>query len=110
MPVFVWMVSSAGAFATQSAQQLMTLSEETGGKFFTFTGEEALPSPEEYLEPLRHIYTLEYESGASASGEYQIVAQIQTGEASIETPPVSFEIEISAAQASICCPAAGDLT
>jgi hypothetical protein len=94
VPIFIWMVSSSGAFSTQSAQQLMTLSEQTGGKFFTFTGEEALPNPEEYLEPLRQIYSLEYESGVSTSGTHQIVAQIETGEASIETPPVSFEIDI----------------
>jgi hypothetical protein len=104
VPVFVWMVSSAGAFATQSAQQLMALSEETGGKFFTFTGEEALPSPEEYLEPLRYIYSLEYESGVSASGEYQVVAQIETGEASIETAPVSFEIELQPPRPAFVAP------
>jgi hypothetical protein len=103
-PVFVWMVSSAGAFATQSAQQLMTLSQETGGKIFTFTGEEALPSPEDYLEPLRYIYSLEYESGVNASGEYQIVAQIETGEASIETPPVGFEIELQPPKPAFVAP------
>jgi hypothetical protein len=92
--IYTWMVASSGAFATQSAQQLMALSEQTGGKFYTFTGEEALPSPEEYLEPLRHIYSLEYESGVAASGTYQVIAQIETGEASVETPPVSFEIEL----------------
>lgn len=94
VPIFIWMVSSSGAFSTQSAQQLITLSEQTGGEFYTFTGEEALPNPEEYLEPLRHIYSLEYLSGVSTSGAHEIIAQIETGEASIETPPVSFEIEI----------------
>jgi hypothetical protein len=68
--------------------------EQTGGKFFTFTGDETLPSPEEYFEPLRHIYSLEYESGVSTGGTHQVIAQIETGEASIETPPASYEIEI----------------
>ncbi|OGO38791.1 MAG: hypothetical protein A2W35_15325 [Chloroflexi bacterium RBG_16_57_11] len=94
VPIFIWMVSSTGAFSTQSAQQLMDLSEQTGGKFLTFTGDESLPSPEEYFEPLRHIYSLGYESGASTSGIHQVVAQIETGEASIDTPPASYEIEL----------------
>jgi hypothetical protein len=94
VPIFTWMVSSTGAFSTQSAQQLMTLSEQTGGKFYTFTGEETLPSPEEYFEPLRHIYTLEYESGVSTSGTHQVVAQIETGEASVETPAADYGIEL----------------
>jgi hypothetical protein len=94
VPIFIWMVSSTGAFSTQGAQQLMDLSEQTGGKFFTFTGDETLPSPEEYFEPLRHIYSLEYDSGVSTSGAHQVLAQIETGEASIETPPESYEIEL----------------
>jgi hypothetical protein len=92
--IFVWLVASPGALSTQSAQQLAALSEQTGGKFYAFTGEEALPSPEEYLEPLRHIYSLEYESGVSASGTHTVIAQIETGEASIETSPAGFEIEL----------------
>ncbi len=92
--IYIWMVSSSGAFSTQVAEQLRTLSEGTGGEFFAFTGEEALPDPEEYLEPLRYIYSLEYESGVSASGAHQVVAQIDTGEAFVETPPVNYEIEL----------------
>lgn len=104
VPIYVWMVSSSGAFSTQSAQQLMMLSEQTGGEFYTFTGEETLPSPEQYMEPLRHIYSLEYESGVSASGSYQIVGQIETGEASIETNPASFEIELQPPKPAFVAP------
>jgi hypothetical protein len=92
--IYVWLVSSSGAFVTQSAQQLRSLSEATGGKTLNFTGEEALPSLEEYLAPLRYIYTLEYESAVSTSGAHQVIAQIQAAEASIETPVRSFEIEL----------------
>jgi hypothetical protein len=92
--IYVWLVSSSGAFVTQSAQQLRSLSEATGGKTLNFTGEEALPGLEEYLAPLRYIYTLEYESAVSTSGAHQVIAQIQAAEASIETPVRSFEIEL----------------
>jgi hypothetical protein len=104
VPIFIWMVSSSGAFSTQAAQQLMSLSEQTGGIFSTFTGEEALPSPEEYLEPLRPIYSLEYVSGVSTSGSHQVVAQIETGEASIDTPPVGYEIELQPPKPAFVAP------
>ncbi len=92
--IYIWLVSSSGAFVTQSAQQLRSLSEATGGRTFNFTGEETLPSLEEYLSPLRYVYTLEYESAVSTSGAHQVVAQVQAAEASIETPVRSFEIEL----------------
>jgi hypothetical protein len=96
--IYVWMVASSGAFSTRSAQQLTALSQGTGGRVFTFTGEEPLPSLEEYLSPLRDVYLLEYESGATASGAHQMTVRVEAGEASVESQPGAFELDIQPPQ------------
>jgi hypothetical protein len=94
IPIFVWMVASSGGLGTQGAQRLIELTEASGGQVFTFTGEETLPDPETYYEPLRSIYHLTYESQVTSSGAHQLVAQVQIGGELVSTPPQSFEINI----------------
>lgn len=101
--IYIWLVSSSGAFGTQTAQQLTQLSQATGGRAFNFTGEEILPGLEEYFAPLRYIYRLEYQSGAAA-GTHEISVQVETGEASIVTPTLPFEIDILPPRPAIVAP------
>jgi hypothetical protein len=90
----VWMISSSGAFSTLSVQPLMAVAEETGGKFFTFTGVETLPDIEEYLNPLRSIYSLEYQSNIKSGGVHQFSVQVQIENEQIETETQSFKINL----------------
>ncbi len=90
----VWLVSSTGALFTQSVKQLTAVADSTGGKFFTFTGDEILPNPEEYLEPLRYIYAMDYQSEVKASGTNQLTVRIQTENEVIETGIRSFDIDL----------------
>ena len=92
--VFVWMVASSGGLGTQGAQRLIELTESTGGQIFTFTGTEELPDPEAYVEPLRSIYHLTYQSKVATSGAHQFVAQVQVSGELVSTAPQSFEIDI----------------
>lgn len=104
IPIFIWMVSSRGAFATQSVKGLMALAEATGGKFFTFTGEETLPSPEEYLEPLRYIYQLEYSSNAKSGGIHQLKALVNTESEHAESNTQGFEIDLQPPEPAFISP------
>jgi hypothetical protein len=92
----VWMVSSPGAFSGQAADQLAQLAEGTGGSYFMYTGEEELPDPEIYFEPLRSNYLLEYESKLTTSGTHQLQAQVETNAEPVSTLPQLFEFEILA--------------
>lgn len=92
--IHVWMVSSPGGYSPQSANQLQALAEQTGGKFFNYTGDESLPALEEFLEPLRSIYTLSYLSQVRGSGSQQVIAQVNTSAGQVETPPESYEIDL----------------
>ncbi len=96
--VFVWVVSPTGAFPTTGFNALNTLAEQTGGSLVTYPGEEPLADViqpiEEYLEPLRDIYHIQYRSKIGSSGVHQLAIQVQNGAEQIETNTQSFEIEI----------------
>ncbi len=102
--IFIWMVASSGAMITQSAQKLLTLVSSTGGQSFIFTGDEAVPSPEDYLEDLRSIYQLAYVSKASSSGEHQFSAQVQFDEGTAQSNPVTFQVDLLPPQPAFIAP------
>jgi hypothetical protein len=92
--VYVWMVTSDAFFETAGADALRTLSAETGGRFFAFSGTETLPDPETYFDALRRIYSLTYNSGIRSAGEHELSAEIRaTGNESV-SPPVVFGLNI----------------
>ncbi len=102
--LFVWMVASSGALVTKSAQQMTTLASETGGQVFNFSGEEILPSPEEYLNPLRNIYRITYQSKANLSGEHEFLVQIQTGEEQVISNTLSFLADVQPPEPAFIAP------
>lgn len=90
----VWMVSSEGAYTPQAAEGLVSLAERTGGEFYAYTGENPIPDPESYLEPLRYAYRLEYISQIRESGEHQLAVEVQTPFGNITSPTQNFEISV----------------
>jgi hypothetical protein len=70
--VFVWLISSPAYFNSQGAQQLQKTTQETEGGYFAFSGEQALPNPEEYFAPLRNKYRITYESQVTTPGNHLI--------------------------------------
>jgi hypothetical protein len=102
--IFIWMVASSGAMITQSAQKLMTLVSLTGGQSFIFSGDEAVPSPEDYLEELRSIYQIAYVSKASSSGEHQFAVQVQLGAEQAQSNQTTFEVDLQPPQPAFVSP------
>jgi len=94
MRINVWMVSSEGAYTPQSAEGLVHLAESTGGEFYVYTGENPIPDPESYLEPLRSVYRLEYISQIRESGEHRLAVEVQTPFGTITSPTQNFEIAV----------------
>jgi len=91
---FVWLVASSGALASKSTEQITALANETGGQVFNFSGEETLPDPEDYLNPLRNIYRIAYQSKAGLSGEQEFMVQIQIGDEQVISNPLSFTVDL----------------
>ena len=92
--IFVWLVGAPESFYQPTADQLAALTGQTGGSFFTFSGTEPVPDLETYLEPLRPVYRLVYESQVSVPGPHQISAQVSLPEGSLVSPVQTFEVNL----------------
>jgi hypothetical protein len=103
--IFVWMVASPDAFTGRAAQQLAEMAFQTGGYIFNFSGSEAIPDLEGYLEPLRSIYQLGYDSKIDKGGAHEFFVEIysqkvwQDGIYSpmdllTSTVPLAFDLDI----------------
>lgn len=92
--IFVWLVIPAGAPQTKGGDQLLNLADKTGGKTFLYTGEETVPDLEQYLEPLRNVYQLAYNSRIARSGIHQLSAEIQASSLQASASAQSFEFQI----------------
>lgn len=92
--IFVWLVTPTGAPLTQPDNQLIALSEQTGGQFANITGEDTVPDLEAYLDPLRSVYHLTYDSQITSSGTHQISVQIQTSGGPITTTVQQFDLNL----------------
>ena len=94
--VNVWLVGSPAYFTTEGAAKLASMAEQTEGEFYTYSGTEILPDIETYIEPLRHIYDLAYQSKIIGSGPHQIAARIDTGDAEITSDVQNFDLSVMA--------------
>lgn len=92
--IFVWFVDSDSFFDHPSATFFNALALQTGGEYFAFSGPEVLPDPESYFSPLRHLYSLEYKSTLTTSGEHTIVAEVQAPAGTITSGEQSFSLEV----------------
>ena len=92
----VWLVGSPAYFTTEGAAKLASMTDQTGGEFYTYSGSEILPDIETYIEPLRHIYDLAYPSNIISAGTHQISAKIDTGLLEITSNTQNFDLSVLA--------------
>ncbi len=93
--VNVWMVGDAYYLSNEQGAALTSLAENTGGRFFNYTGTEPLPDPESYLDSIGSFYTLTYETRIRETGTYPLRVTINSsaGEVSGESVPFYLEVE-----------------
>jgi hypothetical protein len=99
--VSVWLVAPSNYAGLPGTTQLQDFASQTGGRFFMFTGSETVPDLEGYIEPLRSVYRLEYDSHIATSGMHQVTAQVSLPsqeEGAVTSPSQSFEIDLQAPQ------------
>jgi hypothetical protein len=92
--ISVWLVSSSDYFDSPSSQLLADLAYQTGGRFFAFSGIEEFPNIEEYLEPIRDVYRIDYKSAALTEGEHQVYLEILVDQERISTQTRNFSLDI----------------
>lgn len=93
--VFVWLIGPSFAGDTVEAAGLRQLAEQTGGSFFVFSGAEQLPDPDNYFQPLRGIYRLQYTSGINQSGSHLLAVTLKRTDLPLTSNEMAFEISIS---------------
>ena len=92
--VSVWFVDGEMYFETPSATAFKSLAQQTGGSYFAFSGLETFPDPESYFAPLRHLYSLSYNSTLTTSGSHSLVAEIQIPTGTITSESQTFDLDV----------------
>jgi hypothetical protein len=92
--IFIWLVDSPFNFTTGGAKALQDLATQTGGQFFTFSGIESIPDPEQYLDNLRYVYSLNYDSKLNSSGVHQIAVQVKTADFTVTSNNQAVDLNI----------------
>ncbi len=92
--VYIWMVSSRAYFDSAGADLLAEFAARTGGQLFRYSGDEALPAVDPYVDQLRHTYHLTYHSQISGGEVHQIAAHINTPSLVITSEPVEFALNV----------------
>ncbi len=96
--VFIWLVGSPDSFTEKNTSLLSSLATQTGGAFITYSTDEMVINLEDYVEPLRSIYYMEYDSPTREAGVHQLFTQIQYSGELIKTSLQNFEIKLSPPQ------------
>jgi hypothetical protein len=92
--IFVWFVDSDLYFNTASATAFKALALQTGGAYFAISGPEILPDPETYFSPLRHLYSLNYKSTLTKSGDHSLSVEVQAAAGKITSESQSFSVDV----------------
>ena len=92
--IFVWFVDADLYFNSPSATAFKALALQTGGEYFAFSGLEIFPDLESYFAPLRHLYSLNYNSTLTTSGEHTLAARIVTPAGEIVSENRSFSVDV----------------
>lgn len=92
--IYIWLVASSEQFSSPEAEQMRLLAEQTGGTLFNYSGQEIIPSPEDFLDELRNTYALSYNSSITTSGVHQISAEINYQSQLLTSPAQEIELEV----------------
>ena len=92
--IFIWLVASSELFASPGAEEMRLVAEETGGTLFAYSGQESIPSPEEFLDGLRDTYYVAYDSKITTSGVHQVSAVVNFEGQNFNSPEQEIELEV----------------
>jgi hypothetical protein len=92
--VSVWFVDGEMYFETPSATAFKSLAQQTGGSYFAFSELETFPDPESYFAPLRHLYSLSYDSTQTTSGNHSLAVEVQAPVGTITSESKNFELDV----------------
>lgn len=89
-------VNSVNLFESNAAVILQAAVFQTGGQYFSFSNDEALPDLNLMMESSRRAYLLEYRSKINAPGTHTIMVMVNSDSGELLSSPVSFEANLAA--------------
>jgi hypothetical protein len=92
--VIILLVDSPGLYDAPGGDVLQAFIQQTGGHIFYYDGPASLPDLEAYLEPLRKVYQLFYNSRITTPGSHQVSLQIEKDGWEAVTEEQSFDLEL----------------
>ncbi len=93
--VNVWLVGGEEVGESFAAAQLQELASRTGGNYQFFSGPEGLPSPEDYLAPLRYVYQVHYRSAITQAGSYVLKVVLRRSGQELPSNERTFQVLFS---------------
>jgi len=93
--IFVWLVGPKEYAIADNALKLQGFAEQTGGKFFLFTGSEELPVLSDLLDPLAYLYRLSYKTFLNTSGDYVLGIKVVKDQVTLESEEVAFSLNVA---------------
>ncbi len=94
VPVFVWLVAPTSYASAPVAEPLIELANSSGGQFFNFSGVEDLPNFENYLQPLRYRYQVNYHSAIIRSGTHSLSLEVRHPQLEATSSAQSFTLAL----------------
>ncbi len=95
IPIFVWLIGPKEYAVADNALKLKGFAEQTGGKFFLFTGSEELPSLTDLLDPYAYYYHLSYKTFLNTSGDYSLGIKIEKDQLTLESEEVTLSLKVA---------------
>ncbi|MEN6392662.1 MAG: FHA domain-containing protein [Anaerolineaceae bacterium] len=92
--IFIWLIGSPDTFNEKNTANLESLATQTGGAIIPYSTDEMAINLEDYLDPLRSVYYIKYNSQTRETGTHQLSAKIQYNGEEITTPLQNFEIKL----------------
>ena len=93
--IHIGFVNSANLFDSNQTIRLQDAANQTGGRYFAFSGSEPLPDIDQWVDYSRRAYILEYRSQINTPGQHSIIVQITTDEGEIRSDSLSFEANLA---------------
>ena len=96
LTINVWMVGKSYVLDTERGQTLLQLAKDTGGDFFIYSGSEAIPDIQTYLDGYGSSYTCTYTSQIRGSGMQTQTLSGRLENQEIFSPELSFYLQVLA--------------
>ena len=102
--IFIWFVDATDQNASPNANAFKLLAIQSSGSFFSFSGTETFPDLNMSVAPLRHIYTITYESAINSAGDHTVGLYVDTPQGKIPALDQSFSVDIQPPNAFFVAP------